>query len=400
MNKATVKDINLNGKKILVRVDFNVPIKDGKITDNLRIREALPTINYLLEHNCTAILMSHMGRPKGKVVEDLRLNLVGEELSKLLERPVLKLNECIGAEVEEKIKGAKSGDVILLENLRFHPEEEKNDPEFAKKLASLGEIYVNDAFGSAHRAHASTEGVAHYLPAVSGFLMEKELQYLGRALENPERPFIALLGGAKVSDKIGVIDNLIGKVDAILIGGGMAFTFLKAKGYEIGKSILDEKIDLAKELMKKAEEKGIKFILPVDVIVTKNLEKIETYDLARADKIPKDEMGVDIGPDTINEFLIILKDAKTVVWNGPMGVFEMPEFAEGTEEIAKALSELNTTVIIGGGDSAACIKKLGLSDKVTHVSTGGGASLEFLEGKELPGVTALLDKSAVKAHSQ
>lgn len=393
MNKATIRDINLDGKKVLVRVDFNVPIKDGKIADDLRIRESLPTIKYLLERNCKIILMSHMGRPDGRQVDKYKMDPVVKKLSELLGMPVKKLDECIGQEVEKAANEMKPKEVILLENLRFHPEEEKNDSEFAKKLASLGEVYVNDAFGTAHRAHASTEGVTHYLPAVAGFLIEKELEYLGKALENPERPFVALLGGAKVSDKIGVIENLLKKVNAILIGGGMAFTFLKAKGYEIGKSILDEKIDLAKKLMSKAEENGIKFLLPVDAIITKSLEKIETYDLVMVDKIPKDEMGVDIGPDTIEEFLRVLKDAKTVVWNGPMGVFEKLEFAVGTEEIAKALSELNATVIIGGGDSAACIKELGLSDKVTHVSTGGGASLEFLEGKELPGVKALLDKT-------
>lgn len=396
MQKANIKDVDLTGKKVIVRVDFNVPVKEGKITDDNRIRQTLNTIKYLLDKNCKVILMSHMGRPDGKPVDKYRLDLVGERLSELLGLKVKKLNDSIGDEVKKEIENMKEKEVVLLENLRFYGEEEKNDPEFAKKLAGLADVYVNDAFGTAHRAHASTEGIAKYLPAVGGFLMEKELNYLGDAVENPERPFYAILGGAKVSDKIKVIENLINKVDGIIIGGGMAFTFLKSKGYEIGKSLLDPNLDFAKELMKKAENKGIKFLLPVDVVCAYGIDKVVDTKIMNADEIPADMMGVDIGPKTIELFNNVLKDAKTVIWNGPMGVFEVKEFAKGTKEVAELLAGLDATTIIGGGDSAACIAELGLSDKVSHVSTGGGASLEFLEGRVLPGVAALMDKDKAK----
>lgn len=396
MNKATIRDIDLAGKKVIMRCDFNVPMKNGVITDDMRVREALPTIKYLLEKNCAVILMSHLGRPKGKLVEEFRLDAVALDLGNLLGRPVKKLNDCIGPEVEKACAAMKSGEIILLENLRFYAEEEKNDPGFAKKLASLAQIYVNDAFGTAHRAHASTEGITKYLPSVAGFLMEKELNYLSKATENPAHPFVAILGGAKVSDKIGVIENLLKKVDAILIGGGMCFTFLKAQGYGIGKSILDEKIDLAKKLMGEAKARNIKFVLPVDVVVSETIDGTKPYETVSIDKIPADKIGVDIGLQTVREFADVLKDAKLVVWNGPMGVFETKPFAKGTEEVARAIAATEAVSIIGGGDSAACIQQLGLANKFTHISTGGGASLEFLEGLELPGVAALMDKSSVK----
>lgn len=395
MEKATVRDIDLKGKKVLMRVDFNVPLKDGEVADDTRIRRALPTIKYVLEQGASLVLMSHLGRPKGKVVESLRMDPVAKRLSELLGKPVQKLNDCVGDEVEEKVSEMKSGDVILLENTRFHPEEKKNDPEFAKKLARLGEIFVNDAFGTAHRAHASTVGVAEYLPAVAGFLMEKELEFLGKALKSPERPFYAILGGAKVKDKIGVIENLSKICDGILIGGGMAFTFLKAKGYEIGKSLLDTEID-AKSLMEKIEKK-ILFALPEDVVVTDDSKGNGKDKIVSVDSIPKDMMGVDIGPKTIEKFKETLKNAKMVFWNGPMGIFEVDKFAKGTVEIAKAVAEVKGTTIIGGGDSVSAVKKAGVSDKMTHISTGGGASLEFMEGKVLPGVSALTDKAKVKA---
>ncbi|MFH1453420.1 MAG: phosphoglycerate kinase [Armatimonadota bacterium] len=395
MNKATVKDINLSGKKVIVRADFNVPMKDGVITDDFRIRAALPTIKYLLDKNCAVILMSHLGRPKGKSVPEFKMDAVAEDLEKLLNKPVEKLDDCTGPDVEKACNDMNPGDVILLENLRFHPEEEKNDPEFAKKLASLAEVYVNDAFGTAHRAHASTEGITKYLPSVAGFLLEKELNYLSRATDRPAHPYVAILGGAKVSDKIGVIKNLLTKVNAILVGGGMAFTFLKAKGYEIGKSILDKDIDLAGELMDIAKRKDIDFKLPVDIVVSESPDGTKPYKTVPADRIQENEMGVDIGHKTVEEFAHVLKHAKLIVWNGPMGIFEVRPFAKGTEELAKVIASIDATSIIGGGDSAACIKQLGLEDKFTHISTGGGASLEFLEGLKLPGVAALMDKTAV-----
>lgn len=394
MNKKTIEDIDVRGKRVLVRVDFNVPMdENGNITDDRRIKAALPTIQYLLKNNAKVILMSHLGRPKGEVNPKYSLAPVAKHLSKLLGQEVIMAKDVVGESAKESVANMKEGQVVLLENVRFHKEETKNDPEFAKALAQLGDIYVNDAFGSAHRAHASTEGVAHYLPAVAGYLIQKELEIMGKALENPARPFVAILGGAKVSDKIGVIENLINKVDVLLIGGGMAYTFLKAKGYEVGNSLLEEdKVELAKQLMDKAKEKGVKLLLPVDNVVAQEFKADAPHKMVDSDKIEAGWMGMDIGPKTREIFGEEIKKAKTVVWNGPMGVFEMPAFAEGTKAIAKYVSECEGTTIIGGGDSAAAVEQLGFADKMTHISTGGGASLEFLEGKVLPGIAALNDK--------
>ena len=394
MNKKTVKDIDLKGKKVFVRCDFNVPMDENQnITDNARIVGALPTIKYLLEQNCKIILASHLGRPKGEFKPEFSLAPVAKELSKLLGQKVIMAKDVIGEDACEKAANLKEGEILLLENVRFHKEETDNDPEFSKKLASMAEVFVNDAFGTAHRAHASTTGIADYLPAVSGFLIEKELQFLGNAVNNPERPFVAILGGAKVSDKIGVIDSLLEKVDTLMIGGGMAYTFFKAQGYEVGNSICEmDKLDLAKEAMEKAKQKGVKLLLPVDTKVGKEFKEDTESKIVKYTEIPADWEGFDIGTETIKLFTEELKSAKTVVWNGPLGLFEFPQFAIGTNAIAKALSELNATTIIGGGDSAAAVKKAGLEDKMTHISTGGGASLEFLEGKKLPGIECLLDK--------
>ena len=401
MAKLTVRDLELGGKRVLMRVDFNVPLEGGKVRDDTRIRAALPTINYVLEKGGRLILMSHLGRPKGKVVPELSLKPVAERLSELLGKPVKMAPDCVGPEVERMVGELREGEVLLLENLRFHPEEEKNDPEFSKKLAALGDLYVNDAFGTAHRAHASTEGVTHYFSqCAAGFLMEKELKFLGMVLESPERPFVAILGGAKVSDKIGVIRNLLDKVDSLLLGGGMAYTFFKAKGWEVGRSLLEEdKVGLASELMEEADRKGVKLLLPVDNVVTDFLDfegrRFGRTQVVPSDGIPSDWEGVDIGPRTAEAFREEVLRAKAVFWNGPMGVFEIDEFAKGTEEVAKALAEATrkgTITVVGGGDSAAAVKKAGLEDEVSHVSTGGGASLEFVEGKELPGVRALTDK--------
>ena len=394
MKKKTVRDIDVAGKRVLVREDLNVPLdpNTGQITDDRRIRAAIPTIKYLVDAGAKVIVVSHLGRPKGGPDDKLRMDPVAARLQELLGRPVKKLNDCIGPSVEEAVAAMQPGDVILLENVRFYSEEEKNDPEFARKLAALADVYVNDAFGTSHRAHASTEGVAHYLPAVAGFLMEKEIDYLSRALSNPDRPFVAVLGGAKVSDKIKVIENLITKVDTLLIGGGMAYTFLKAKGLEIGKSILDaDSLDLAKETMRKAQELGVAFELPVDVVVADRFAEDANTQTVSVEAIPADWMGMDIGPKTAEKWAGILKQAKTVVWNGPVGVFEMDKFAVGTKAIAEAIASSSAVSIVGGGDSAAALEKLGYADKITHISTGGGASLEFLEGRELPGVVALLD---------
>ena len=394
MNKKTVKDIDLKGKKVLVRCDFNVPMDDErKITDNARIVAALPTIKYLLEQDCAIILCSHLGRPKGEFKPEFSLKPVAEELSKLLNKEIVMSKDVIGEDAKNKAANLQKGEIMLLENVRFHREETDNDPEFSKELASMAEIYVSDAFGAVHRAHASTAGVAEYLPAVSGFLIEKELEFLGNAISNPERPFVAILGGAKVSDKIGVIDSLLEKVDTLIIGGGMAYTFFKAQGYEVGKSICElDKLDLARELMKKAEEKGVKLMLPVDTVVGKEFDINTESKNVKCTEIPADWEGFDIGEETIKIFSEEIRKAKTVVWNGPVGLFEFPQFAVGTNEIAKVLSEIEATTIIGGGDSAAAVRKAGLSEKITHVSTGGGASLEFLEGKKLPGVECLLNK--------
>ena len=395
MNKKTVRDIDVAGKKVLVRCDFNVPLdgETGTITDNRRIRAAIPTIQYLIDHNAKVILCSHLGRPKGEANPKYSLKPVAEELSKLLGKEVKLAKDVIGEDAQKLTSEIKEGEVVLLENVRFHKEEEKNDPEFAKKLASFAEIYVNDAFGTAHRAHASTAGVADYLPAVSGFLIEKELEFLGSSLENPERPFVAILGGAKVSDKIGVIENLIEKVDTLIIGGGMAYTFFKAQGHHIGTSICEEdKLDLATSLLKKAEEKGVKLLLPVDNHVSSEYSNDGEDRFVESTEIPDGFMGLDIGPKTIENFKNAIKNAKTVLWNGPLGVTEFSKFAEGTRAIATALAESDAVTIIGGGDSAAAVEKMGLADKMTHISTGGGASLEFLEGKVLPGIDCLNNK--------
>lgn len=394
LNKKSIEDIAVEGKKVLVRVDFNVPLDDdGNITDNRRIREALPTIKYLREHNARVILMSHLGRPKGKFNEKYSLKPVAERLSERLNCEVKLAKDVVGDEVEAMAESLKEGDVMLLENVRFYAEEEKNDREFAKKLASLGDIYVNDAFGTAHRAHATTAGIADFLPSAIGYLIKKELDIMGKALTSPERPFAAVLGGAKVSDKIGVIENLMDKVDALLIGGGMAYTFFKAKGYEIGKSILEaDKVELAGEILKKADSKGIKLLLPVDTVVAPEFSNEVPYKTVEASNIPADQMGMDIGEKTRDIYSEIVKNAKTVVWNGPMGVFEMPNFAKGTFKLAEAMSECKGTTIVGGGDSAAAVEQLGFADKITHISTGGGASLEFLEGKVLPGIDVIEDK--------
>lgn len=394
MNKKTVKDIDLKDKKVLVRCDFNVPMDENKnITDNRRIVAALPTIKYLLEQNCKVVLCSHLGRPKGEFKKEYSLKPVAKELSRLLGKEVIMAEDVIGEDAKNKANNLKNGEVLLLENVRFHREETDNDPEFAKELASFGEVFVNDAFGTAHRAHASTEGVARYLPAVSGFLIEKELKFLGEALENPERPFVAILGGSKVSDKIGVIENLLEKVDTLIIGGGMAYTFFRAQGYTVGNSLCEEdKCDLALEIMEKAKEKNVKFLLPIDNKVGKEFKPDTKSMTVKSTEIPDGWEGLDIGEETIKLYKEELKNAKTIVWNGPLGVFEFDQFAIGTNEIAKALGDIDATKIIGGGDSAAAVEKAGLAEKMTHISTGGGASLEFLEGKKLPGIEALMDK--------
>lgn len=394
MNKKTIRDVDVKGKKVLVRCDFNVPLDENrKITDNRRIVSALPTIAYLANHGAKVILCSHLGRPKGEVKPEFSLDVVAQELSKLLGRPIPLAKDVIGESAKQLVENMQEGDVVLLENVRFHKEEEKNEEEFSKKLASLADIFVNDAFGTAHRAHSSTEGVSHYLPAVSGFLIEKELQVMGGALENPKRPFIAILGGAKVSDKIGVIENLLEKVDTIIIGGGMAFTFLKAQGHQIGKSICEyDKLDLANEILKKAEEKHIRLVLPVDSHIAKEYSNDAENKIVHSKEIPDEWEALDIGPETITLFSDMVKTAKTVIWNGPLGVCEFENYEVGTREVARALAATDAISIIGGGDSAAAIEKLGLADKITHISTGGGASLEFLEGKKLPGIECLLNQ--------
>lgn len=390
MNKQTIRDVNVRGKRVLVRVDFNVPLKEGAITDDTRIRAALPTINYLLEKGAALILCSHLGRPKGKIVPELKMDPVAARLSELLGRPVQKMDACTGTEVEEAAEAMQPGDVILLENTRFNPEEKENDPGFAKQVAGLADIFVNDAFGAAHRAHATTVGVADYLPAVAGFLMEKELEYLGNATTDPERPFVAILGGAKISSKIGVIESLLSRCDRLLIGGGMANTFFKAMGFEIGDSLVEEDaVPTAKTLLEKA---GSQLVLPVDAVVADAYDNEANAKVVAPNEVTPGWRILDIGPKTIQTFESALGGAKTVVWNGPMGVFEMPNFAKGTFAVAETLAKLDATTIIGGGDSAAAVKQAGLADKMSHVSTGGGASLEFLEGKTLPGVAALADK--------
>jgi phosphoglycerate kinase len=390
MRKQSVRDVDVQGKRVLVRVDFNVPLADGWVADDTRIRAALPTIRYLLDHDARVILCSHLGRPKGVVRPELSLAPVARRLEELLGRPVRHLNDCVGSEVEAAVEAMQPDHVVLLENLRFHPEETANDPDFAAALARLADLFVNDAFGTAHRAHASTVGVAQHLPAVAGFLMERELEFLGRALESPEHPFVAILGGAKISDKIGVVENLLGRVDALLVGGGMANTFLKAQGHLVGDSLVeDEKLDEAQNLLARG---GDKLVLPVDVRIADDFRADARPQVVAVDAVPDGWRIMDIGPGTVELFKDRLAGARTVVWNGPMGVFEFPPFAEGTMALARALAELDAMTIIGGGDSAAAVRQAGVADRMTHVSTGGGASLEFLEGRTLPGVAALLDR--------
>lgn len=394
MNKVTVNDLEVSGKRVFVRVDFNVPMdSDLNITDDRRIVAALPTINRLIEKGAKIILASHFGRPKGKRVESMSLKPVAVRLSELLGKPVKMLNDCVGPEVEQEIAAMANGDVAVLENLRFYAEEEANDPEFAKKLAALADVYVNDAFGTAHRAHASTEGMTRYLPSAAGFLVQKEIEIMGKALENPERPFLAILGGAKVSTKIDVITNLLDKVDTLIIGGAMTYTFFKARGLEVGKSLIEiDKLDTAREIERLAKEKGVKLVLPVDNVIADAFSADANTRVADAGNIPEGWEGLDIGPKTIELFVNEIKKAKTIIWNGPVGAFEMAPFAEGTRTVAAAIAESDAVTIVGGGDSAAAVEQMGFADKITHVSTGGGASLEFLEGKELPGIAALDDR--------
>ncbi|MEK4709569.1 phosphoglycerate kinase [Bacillus sp. FSL R10-2780] len=394
MNKKSIRDVDLKGKRVFCRVDFNVPMKEGKITDETRIRAALPTIQYLVEQGAKVILASHLGRPKGQAVEELRLTPVAARLGELLGKDVKKADEAFGPVAQEMVAAMNEGDVVVLENVRFYAGEEKNDAELAKEFAALADIFVNDAFGAAHRAHASTAGIADYLPAVSGLLMEKELDVLGKALSNPERPFTAIIGGAKVKDKIGVIRHLLDKVDNLIIGGGLAYTFVKALGHEIGLSLCEnDKIELAKEFMQLAKEKGVNFYMPVDVVITEEFSETATTQIVSIDSIPSTWEGVDIGPKTREIYADVIKNSKLVVWNGPMGVFEMTPFAEGTKAVGQALADAEGTYsVIGGGDSAAAVEKFGMADKMSHISTGGGASLEFMEGKELPGVVCLNDK--------
>ena len=396
-NKKSMEDVNVAGKRVLCRCDFNVPTKNGKITSDKRIVAAMPTIKYLVDHNAKVILCSHMGKPKGEWKPELSLQVVADRISELLGKPVIMAKDVVGEDAKAKAAALKDGEVMLLENTRFEKGETKNDPELSKALASMADLFVNDAFGTAHRAHSSTAGVADYLPAVCGYLVQKEVSIMGKALADPERPFVAILGGAKVSDKLNVINNLLEKVDTLIIGGGMAFTFLAAKGYNIGKSLVDsEKIDYCKEMMAKAEAKGVKLLLPVDAVVADSFPNPIDGEIAvetvAADAIPADKMGLDIGEKSQAIFAEAAKTAKTVVWNGPMGVFENPTLAKGTIAVAQALADSDAVTIVGGGDSAAACEQLGFADKITHISTGGGASLEFLEGLELPGIACLQDK--------
>ena len=395
MPKKTVEDIEVKGKKVLLRVDFNVPlnINTGAISNDSRIRASLPTIKYLVDHKAKIILCSHLGRPKGKVVTELRMAPIAQRLSQLTGLPVSTASDCIGQEVESKVGTLKEGEILVLENLRFHPEEEANDANFARKLAGLADIYVNDAFGTAHRTHASTVGVAKYLPAVAGFLMKKELEVMGKLLHNPERPLACLIGGAKVSDKIELLQNMLRKVDMLLVGGGMTATFLKTQGYEVGHSLIeDDKLDLANKLLQEAEEWRVSFLLPIDVVVAEEIKAGAPTRVVPTTKIPSGSHIVDIGPQSIELFYSELRKCRTITWNGPLGIYEIPQFAKGTRSIASFLSTLNATTIIGGGSSAEIVQEMGLTDKMTHVSTGGGASLRFLEGVTLPGVKVLLDK--------
>jgi phosphoglycerate kinase len=394
INKKSIRDAELSGQRVIMRVDFNVPLdKEGNITDDTRIRAALPSIEHILKQNTKLILMSHLGRPKGQVSEELRLSPVGKRVSELLSKEVIVTRDSIGEETKKIISGMQTGDVALLENLRFYKEEEANDDEFAKALAEYADVYVNDAFGTAHRAHASTEGIAHHLPGLAGFLMEKEISFLGKLLHAPEKPYVAIIGGAKVSTKIGVLEKLLEKVDVLIIGGGMSYTFLKAKGFEVGHSLVEaEKVSLAFELIKKADEREVKLLLPADHLVADKVEETARVKTVDTNAIPPDMIGVDIGPKTVRAYKKEIKQARTVLWNGPMGVFEIEKFARGTNQIAKALASSKATTVVGGGDSVAAVNKLKLAESISHVSTGGGASLEFLEGKDLPGIQALADK--------
>lgn len=395
MGKKTIEDVNVRGKRVLVRVDFNVPRnkETGEITDDARMRAALPTLQYLIDNGAKVIVMSHLGRPKGKVVEELRLTEVGKHLAELLGKPVKKLDDCIGPDVEATVADMKDGDVVLLENVRFYPQEEKNDVHFAKELAKLGDIYVNDAFGTAHRAHGSTAGVGVFLPSVTGYLMKKELTALGNALMRPVKPFVAIIGGAKISDKIGVVSYLIGKADTIIIGGGMANTFLAAQGYDMKASLVEpESIGVAKETLEQAKNAGTDLLLPVDVTIAAAFDAPKTAKVADIDAIDDGWMALDIGPKTIENYVAKIKDAKTIIWNGPMGVFEQDAFAVGTNALAKAVAESEAYSVVGGGDSVAAVKKSGMADKINHISTGGGASLEFMEGRVLPGLAIIEER--------
>lgn len=394
INKKSIRDAELSGQRVIMRVDFNVPLdKEGNITDDTRIRAALPSIEHILKQNTKLILMSHLGRPKGQVSEELRLTPVGKRLSELLSKEVIITRDCIGEETKKIISGMQTGDVALLENLRFYKEEENNDDGFAKALAEYADVYVNDAFGTAHRAHASTEGIAHHLPGLAGFLMEKEISFLGKLLYDPEKPYAAIIGGAKVSTKIGVLEKLLEKVDVLIIGGGMSYTFLKAKGFEVGHSLMEtEKVSLAFELIKKADEREVKLLLPDDHLVADKVEETARVKTVDTNAIPPDMIGVDIGPKTVRAYKKEIKQAKTVLWNGPMGIFEIEKFARGTNQIANVLASSKATTVVGGGDSVAALNKFKLAESISHVSTGGGASLEFLEGKDLPGIQALADK--------
>ena len=392
--KKTMKDIDVKGKRVFVRVDFNVPMAEGKVSDDTRIRAAIPTIQYLVEQGAKVILASRLGRPKGEVNEEMRLTAIGERLSELMNKKVKKLDESIGEAVEAVVAEMQEGDIVLLENVRFHKGEEKNDEELSTQFARLADVYVNDAFGAAHRAHATTEGITKFVPvSVSGFLMQKELEVLGKALSNPERPFTAIIGGAKVKDKIGVIENLLEKVDNLIIGGGLAYTFVKAMGQDVGKSLLEEnKIGLAKSFIEKAKEKGVNLYMPIDAVVTKEFSNDAETAVVDIDSIPADMMSLDIGPKTAEKYAEVIKASKLIIWNGPMGVFEMENFANGTKTVAEAMAETDGYTVIGGGDSAAAVEKFNVAEKMDHVSTGGGASLELMEGKALPGIVALNDK--------